>query len=244
MQILTERMLWLYGIGVNYAKFARTIPCSWDKTNKLQTLSTSQSELRSWKIVVFIIILHELFQTVRIYQLLTGSEESLDLYSIQIINYIGSIICVIMEMTLVIYKESFIHFSNQILFFCKRLDGNQCLALNQFSRLIFFIFLEKHIKKDADGPAWQLRLEALLASVLLICIWASIASTIIAVEFPALHIYVTSLFSNPSGFYTLIFVGIPNSFLIYLILCSSYSSTVFVFAPWVFVTTFILKELK
>lgn len=137
MQLLTERILWLYGIGVNYTRFLKATPYHWDKQKKLQTLSTHPSELRSWKIVVFILILHELFLTVRLCQSFYGMEGTLVLYSVQIVNHVGCTICFIIEMTLVILKENFMHFSNRIMFFSKKLDGN--LVLIQKWTLIKFI---------------------------------------------------------------------------------------------------------
>lgn len=105
-------------------------------------------------------------------------------------------------------------------------------------------FLDKYIKTEAVRPMWQLELEFIFVSSLLICASAPFLLSGIVAGFPDSHLYISSLFPNPSNFYTLMFIAIPINFFLYLVLCSPFTSMVFALVSWIYMKLFILKELQ
>jgi len=124
MQLFSESMRKILQVSIRWAHFLRIIPFEWDRKNELIRLSSSRAHVKCWTGVVYLILIHQVFVSVRLCQSILAQQETFSFYCILVAYYLAFILLFICQFFFFLKKTEWVQFMNWLIRFCNKFDGN------------------------------------------------------------------------------------------------------------------------
>jgi len=123
MQLLSQITLEILGFSVNYASFLNMIPYKWDRKQGLLRLSNSSFRVTCWKFQVYLLMFHQVFLSVRLWQSISGGQESFSFYCVQVTYFTGFLVVSTLQGFILKSKTELILFTNRLVLYSKELQS-------------------------------------------------------------------------------------------------------------------------
>jgi len=116
-------MLRILAFSVQFAHFFKLVPYEWDGKCQLMRMSSATVHLKCWNCQVFLHVAHQLFLSVRLWQLISAHEASFTFYCIQFTYYLALALVLTFQLSIFVCTAEWILFMNRLILFSKQVDG-------------------------------------------------------------------------------------------------------------------------